>query len=29
MKILLFIGVFCLIFMDPSLIVEKVIERLY
>mgnify|MGYP006073554523 FL=1 len=29
LKILLFIGVFCLIFMDPSLIIEKVIERLY
>jgi len=29
LKMLLFIGVFCLIFMDPSLIIEKVIERLY
>lgn len=29
LKILLFIGVFSLIFMDPSLIIEKVIERLY
>jgi 4-hydroxybenzoate polyprenyltransferase len=29
LKILIFIGVFSLIFMDPSLIIEKVIERLY